>query len=114
MGRATSLKELINSKQCNSVFNLKLNNSVQCNNNVGMWKTQRANRISSNEAEAKAEFLVQRLDAPQSRKFFLKCIYYLSEADIQEALDCATKPYVRCKAKYFNRICKTKLDRRGV
>lgn len=112
MGRATSLGELINNEQCyNNVFNFKLNNNV---NNVSMWKTRKTNRISPYEAEAKAGFLVERLKAPHCRNFFLKCIYHLSEAEIQDALESATRPYVKSQVKYFNRVCKIKLSERGL
>ncbi len=120
MGRATSLAELINNEQCNNVIKRSLINNEQCNND-GMWKTQnnqglwktRTNRISSQEAEAKARFLIERLNAPNCRNFFLKCVYHLSESDIQNALESSTRPYVKCPARYFNRICKIKLTERG-
>lgn len=111
MGSTASLAELLNNEQCNNVIKRSLINNEQCNN-VGMWKT-RTNRISSEEAEAKARFLVDRLKAPNCRNFFLKCIYHLSEADIQTALESSTRPYVKCPVKYFNRICKVKLTERG-
>lgn len=120
MGSTASLAELLNNEQCNNVIKRSLINNEQCNN-VGMWKTKnnqgmwktRTNRISSEEAEAKARFLVERLKAPNCRNFFLKCIYHLSEADIQTALESSTRPYVKCPVKYFNRICKVKLTERG-
>lgn len=109
MGRATSLGELINESMINDVKqSLTINESM---NRDKLWKTR---RISAQEAEAKARFLVDRLNAPQSRDFFLKCIYHLSEAEIQNALESATRPYIRCKAKYFNRCCKNKLAERGL
>lgn len=118
MGRPEHIGETLNNVTLNNVVKQSLTNNVQCYNNVGMWKTQKnnslwkTNRISSDEAEAKARFLVERLDAPQSRNFFLKCIYHLSEAEIQTALEGATKPYVKHKAKYFSRVAKIMLDKR--
>ena len=111
MGRAVQLKDALNNATMNNVLKHSLSNNVQCNNNVKLWKT---NRISSNEAEAKAEFLGQRLRAPYCREFFLKCIYHLSEAEIQTALESATRPYVKSPIKYFNRVCKIMLSRRGL
>ena len=110
MGSTQRIGELLNNVTMNNVVKQSLTNNEQCNN-VGMWKT---NRISSEEAEAKARLLVERLKAPNCRKFFLKCIYHLSESEIQNALESATRPYVRCQAKYFNRICKIKLTERGL
>lgn len=111
MGRATSLGELINNEQCYNVLKQSFNNNV---NNVDLWKTRKTNRISPYEAEAKAGFLVERLKAPHCRNFFLKCIYHLSEAEIQDALESATRPYVKSQVKYFNRVCKIKLSERGL
>ena len=110
MGSTQSIGELLNNVTMNNVVKQSLTNNEQCNN-VGMWKT---NRISSEEAEAKARFLVERLKAPNCRKFFLKCIYHLSESEIQNALESATRPYIKCKAKYFNKCCKNKLIERGL
>ena len=112
MGVASIAELLSNNETMNNVFKRSLNtmNNV---NNVRVWKTK-TNRISSEEAETKAMFLVERLKAPNCRNFFLKCIYHLSEADIQSALEAATRPYVKCPAKYFNRVCKTKLSERGL
>lgn len=111
MGSAQSIGELLaNNVTMNNVVKQSLTNNEQCNN-VDMWKT---NRISSDEAETKARFLIERLKAPNCRNFFLKCIYHLSESEIQDALESATRPHVRCQAKYFNRVCKIKLAKRGL
>lgn len=110
MGKATSIGELLNNVTMNNVVKQSLTNNDQCNN-VRLWKT---NRISSDEAESKARFLVERLNAPNCRNFFLKCVYHLSESEIQSALECSTRPYVKSPIKYFNRICKTKLTQRGL
>ena len=113
MGVASIAELLSNNETMNNVFKRSLNTMNNVNNDR-MWKTQKTNHISSEEAEVKAAFLVERLKAPNCRKFFLKCIYHLSEADIQDALEAATRPYVNCPAKYFNRVCKIKLSERGL
>ena len=105
-----SIAELLSN---NVTMNNDFKRSLKTMNNVRVWKTS-TNRISSEEAETKAMFLVERLKAPNCRNFFLKCIYHLSEADIQNALEAATRPYVKCPAKYFNRVCKIKLSERGL
>lgn len=88
-----------------------LTNNDQCYNKDGMWKTR---KISCSEAEAKAELLVRKLSAPQCRKFFLKCIYHLPEAEIQNALEVSMKPQIYSPVRYFNKVCKTKLAKRGL
>ena len=113
MGVASIAELLSNNVTMNNEFKHSLNTM----NNVKrdrVWKTHKTNRISSEEAETKAAFLVERLNAPNCRNFFLKCIYHLSEADIQNALEAATRPYVKCPAKYFNRVAKLKLTERGL
>lgn len=112
MGSTQSVAELLNNVTMNNVVKQSLTNNEQCNN-VRLWKSPKK-QISSDEAEAKAHFLIERLKAPQCRNFFLKCIYHLTEAEIQMALESATRPYVKCPAKYFNRVCKIKLTERGL
>lgn len=112
MGSTQSVAELLNNVTMNNVIKRSLINNEQCNN-VKLWKSPKK-RISSDEAEAKANFLIERLKAPQCRNFFLKCIYHLTEAEIQTALESATRPYVKYPAKYFNRVCKIKLTERGL
>ena len=107
---AVSLRE---SLTMNNVLKRSFN-TMNNENNVRVWKTCKTNQISSEEAETKAHFLVERLNAPNCREFFLKCIYHLSEAEIQMALESATRPYVKSPAKYFNKVCKLKLIERGL
>ena len=117
MGSATRLGELINESMI--LNDVKQSLTINESMNKGMWKTQKANglwktrRISAEEAETKARFLIERLNAPECRNFFLKCIYHLSESEIQNALECATRPYIKCKARYFTKCCKNKLTERG-
>lgn len=118
MGSTQSIGAIINESMIiNDVKqSLTINESMNKSNlwktkDKGLWKTR---HITADEAEAKASFLVQRLNAPECRKFFLKCIYHLTEAEIQNALESATRPYIKCKAKYFNRCCKNKLIERGL
>lgn len=110
MGSTQSIGAIINESMIiNDVKqSLTINESM---NKSNLWKTR---RITTDEAEAKASFLVQRLNAPECRKFFLKCVYHLTEAEIQNALESATRPYIKCKAKYFNKCCKNKLIERGL
>lgn len=109
MGSMKHIGALINDSMINDVKqSLTINESM---NRDRVWKT---GRVSTQEAEAKARFLVDRLNAPECRNFFLKCVYHLSESEIQSALEAATRPYVKCKAKYFNRCCKNKLIERGL
>jgi hypothetical protein len=64
-------------------------------------------------AEFKADNLVIKFNAPQCRKFFLKCVYHLSEAEIQNAIELATRPSIKVPVKYFNVVAKQMLTKHG-
>lgn len=66
--------------------------------------------ISSDEAEFKAQRLVEKYNSPQSRNFFLKCVYNLSEHDIEDAIELSMRPWIKCPVKYFVKICYQKLN----
>lgn len=66
--------------------------------------------ITSDEAEYKAQKLVEKYNAPQSRNFFLKCVYHLSEHDIEDAVELSMKPWVKSPIKYFVKVCYSRLN----
>jgi hypothetical protein len=90
---------------------LILNDSM--NKGWAVEKLCKTSKISAQEAECKARFLAQRLNAPNCYKFYLKCVYHLSEAEVQQALEVATRPYVKCPAKYFSTAAKRLLTAKG-
>lgn len=71
-------------------------------------------KISSYTAEKRADALIDYFNAPNCREFFLKCIYHLTDAEISQAMLSATRPYVNCPVKYFNKTCKQMMIKRGV
>lgn len=113
MGSVQRINEILNDKSVNikqSLISVKSMTMSNINPVEKMWKS---NKITAQEAEAKARFLTQRLNAPDCYKFYLKCVYHLSEAEIQQALEVATRPYVRCPARYFSTSAKKLLIARG-
>lgn len=108
MSKLESVKETMLTMNNGLYFSKETLNNV--NNEKRMWKTR---RMTPEEAEYEADILVRKLNAPHCRKFFLKCIYHLSESEIQEALEYATRPRVASPIRYFNAICKSKLTRAG-
>ena len=48
-----------------------------------------------------AEKLLQKLGEPKSWKFYLKCAYHLSEAQIWDFVALATRPSVKNPNRYF-------------
>ena len=111
MGSVQRINEILNDKSMTIKQSLISMKSMSNSNPVEkLWKS---NKITAQEAETKARFLVQRLNAPDCYKFYLKCVYHLSEAEIQQALEVATRPYVRCPARYFSTSAKKLLVTKG-
>lgn len=120
MGSVQSLEELLTKRKLS--FNESMINEVKqsltinesMNRGGAVEKLCKTNKISAQEAECKARFLAQRLNAPNCYKFYLKCVYHLSEAEVQQALEAATRPYVKCPAKYFSTAAKRLLEKKGL
>lgn len=101
MGKAASIIEII--EPMKKKFTSKsLNNDTNDHNSKY--------RISAELAEFRAQKLIDKYNAPQSRNFFLKCIYHLTESDIENAVELSTQPWVKSPIKYFVRICSNKLN----
>lgn len=110
MGSVQSINEILNDSM-KIKQSLILNDSM--NKGLAVEKLCKTSKISAQEAECKARFLTQRLNAPNCYKFYLKCVYHLSEAEVQQALEVATRPYVKCPAKYFSTAAKRLLTAKG-
>ena len=110
MGSVQSINEILNDSM-KIKRSLILNDSM--NKGLAVEKLCKTSKISAQEAECKARFLAQRLNAPNCYKFYLKCVYHLSEAEVQQALEVATRPYVKCPAKYFSTAAKRLLTAKG-
>lgn len=105
MEEAKSTSKIIESMK----NNLNKNSMVTESNGITAYRPKRL--ISSDFAEFKADKLVEKYNAPQSRKFFLKCVYHLSESDIEDAVELSMQPWVKSPIKYFVRICSSKFDK---
>lgn len=60
-----------------------------------------------------ADRLVKEFSDPNSKRFFAKVAWSLSENEIWETLELAKRPCVENPAKYFTRVCKLKLRQIG-
>lgn len=73
---------------------------------------------SAQYIDAKADRLVAKFDAPESRAFYCDCARYLSENFIECAIENAFRPRarnpIRNKAAYFGRICVNELVKLGI
>ena len=101
MGKAASIIEIIEPMK-KKFTSISLNNDTNDSNSKY--------RISAELAEFRAQKLIDKYNAPQSRNFFLKCIYHLTESDIENAVELSTQPWVKSPKKYFVRICSNKLN----
>lgn len=68
--------------------------------------------------DSKADRLVAKFNAPESRAFYCDCARYLSENFIECAIENTFRPRprnpIRNKAAYFGRICVNELVRLGI
>lgn len=103
MGNAASTESIIETMK-NKFTYYSMNNG----NNDNNYKPKK--QISPELAEFKAQQLINKYNSPQSRNFFLKCIYHLTEADIQNAVELSMQPWVKSPIKYFVRVCYDKLN----
>lgn len=101
MGKAESIIEIIEPMK-KKFTSISLNNDINDSNSKY--------RISAELAEFRAQKLIDKYNAPQSRNFFLKCIYHLTESDIENAVELSTQPWVKSPIKYFVHICSNKLN----
>ena len=69
--------------------------------------------IKSEVAEAKANYLVEKFNAPQCRLFFLKCIYHLPEYKLEMAIEASMKPEIKSHIRYFTVAAKNLLTAEG-
>lgn len=90
--RPQSLKSMINDQWTSSKRNI--NESMINDNNL---RELHATRI--------AKALVEKFDAPNSYKFFLKCGYRMSENDIWTTYELAHKDHITSPIRYFVASC---------
>lgn len=93
----TSMKSMIND------ISLK-RNSMKINDSLINKSVQ------AKSTELLAERLVEIFNAPQSRKFFLKCAWHLSEDQIWTAVENSKKAKVKSPVKYFVKCCNNQLN----
>lgn len=58
-----------------------------------------------------ADHLVRKFDAPNSRNFFCKCAWKLSEDEIWTTYEQAHRPKVNEPLKYFIAVCLIKMNK---
>ena len=56
-----------------------------------------------------ADRLVKKFGAPQSRRFFLKCAWHLSEAEIWDIAEASMSKKIQNHTAYFVRSCQNRL-----
>lgn len=110
MGSVQSINEILN-ESVKIKRSLIISESMNRDKSVeNLWKKP---RITAIEAERRAYRLVEKLNAPDCYKFYLKCVYHLSEAEIQNSLEVSTRPGIKCPARYFSTTAKKLLAAKG-
>lgn len=66
--------------------------------------------VQSKSTELLADRLVEIFNAPNSRNFFLKCAWHLSEDQIWTAVENSRRPKVKSPIKYFVKCCNNQLN----
>lgn len=100
MQRSQSMKSM----SMNSFLKRNFNDIDKSMNN------QLNHRAMTSKTEATADKLVKVFRAPQCRKFFLKCAWHLSEAQIWEIAEMAQTPRIKSPVRYFVRSCSQRLS----
>ena len=72
-------------------------------------KKQKARKIDD-----MADRLVRIYGAEGSRRFFLKCYWYLSEDFVENVVEMSKKPYVKSPLKYFVSSCHNEMIKMGL
>ena len=106
MGNAASTVTIIETMKDKFTYH-----SMNNGNNDNNYKPKK--QISSELAEFKAQQLIDKYNSPQSRNFFLKCIYHLPEYEIEQAVETAMRPGVKSNISYFTVVAKQKLAQAG-
>lgn len=102
-------KEIIESMRINE--SMKISHSeISMNINESMSKVHRVEKhVEKSERVAVvdgiAERLVRKFNAPQSRAFFQKCGWHLSQAFIESTVEASNRPQIHAPLKYFVKAC---------
>ena len=94
-------------KSYNVNDNVTLRESYNVNDNVRRSSIKERARMVDNIAD----HLVYKFKAPNSRNFFCKCAWKLSEDDIWTAYEKAHSPKIEYPLKYFITLCQIKMSK---
>ena len=68
-------------------------------------------RVRTAKVDSIADTLVRKFKAPNSRLFFCKCAWKMSEDEIWSVYEQAHSPKINSPLKYFITLCQIKMDR---
>lgn len=113
MGKVEPINDIINEIKCNLKTKKIKNNEInEIVNDIPNKRKGITSKISYTEYVA--DKLVKIYNAPNSRKFFLKCAWNLSEDTIWTAVEDSRRPGVKSPIKLFVFICSNALNERPV
>lgn len=76
-----------------------------------MTMKNKRSKKNSRQVDAIADKLVRDFNAPDSRQFFCKCAWNLSEDDIWTVKEYACRPGITNSLRYFVHVCSDKMKR---
>ena len=91
-----------------SLTSLRINEIFLKKNSMKIIERKSARAKST---EMVADRLVEIFGAPQSRNFFLKCAWHLSEDQIWTAVENSQKKRIKSPVKYFVACCSKELSK---
>lgn len=77
-------------------------------------KNKQQKKLKARRIDDMADRLVRMYDAEGSRRFFLKCYWYLDENFIENVVKMSNRPVVNSPLKYFVSSCHNELVKIGV
>lgn len=83
-------------------------NEISLKRNSMIINDKKSARAKSTEMVA--DRLVEIFNAPQSRNFFLKCAWHLSEDQIWTAVENSQRPRIKSPIRYFVACCNKELS----
>lgn len=94
-----------------SIASMRINEiSLKRNSMKSMTIVNEKKSARAKSTEMLADRLVEIFGAPQSRNFFLKCAWHLSEDQIWTAVENSQRSSIKSPIRYFVTCCKKELD----
>lgn len=92
-----------------SMTSMRINEIFLKKNSMKSMIANEKKSARARSTEMTADRLVEIFNAPQSRNFFLKCAWHLSEDQIWTAVENSQRKKIKSPVKYFVACCSKEL-----